>query len=87
MTAQAAISLAANEALIGTEVDVIIDELLPRGKALGRMFADAPEIDNSVLISGVRKEQYRCGDFVKVVITAADEYDIQGTIAERSKAR
>ena len=87
MTAQAAISLAANEALIGTEVNVIIDELLPRGKALGRMFADAPEIDNSVLISGVRKEQYRCGDFVKVVITAADEYDIQGTIAERSKAR
>lgn len=86
MTAQAAISLAANEALIGTEVDVIVDELLPRGKALGRMFADAPEIDNSVLISGIKKDQYSCGDFVKVVITAADEYDIQGTILERSNA-
>ncbi len=80
MEAQAEISLRANQQLTGQTVDVIIDELLPRGKALGRMFADAPEIDNTVVIRGIDKKRHNCGDFIRVRVESADEYEIQGCV-------
>ncbi len=87
MEAQAEISLRANEMLIGTEQNVILDELLPRKQAAGRLFADAPEIDNTVLIKGIDKKQHKPGDFVRILVTAASEYEIHGTLTSHNIQR
>ena len=46
--------------------------------ATGRSSADAPEIDGVVHISAA--EGLRPGDFAKVRITDADEYDLFATV-------
>ncbi len=84
MEAQAEISLCANEAMIGTEQDVILDELYPGRKAVGRLFSDAPEIDNCVLVSNVPKN-CKAGDFVRIRVTAASEYEIHGKFTDRGE--
>ncbi len=84
MEAQAAISLRHNEAMIGTEQCVIVDELYPGRKAAGRLFADAPEIDNCVIISGITKK-YTPGSFVRIKVTAVTEYEIHGTLIQEGK--
>lgn len=80
MELQAGISLEANNALTGREADVIVDEILPRGKAAGRLFADAPEIDNTVRVKGLKKGEAQVGDFIKIRVESAAEYEISGTI-------
>ena len=80
MELQAGISLEANEALTGCEADVIVDEILPRGRAAGRLFTDAPEIDNSVTVRGLKKGEAQAGDFIKIRVDSAAEYEISGTI-------
>ncbi len=77
MKAQAEISLALNESLVGQTVDVILDTAPVRGRACGRTYADAPEIDNLVQIHGLRGK-FAAGDVVKVLIETASEYEIQG---------
>ncbi len=81
MEAQAEISLRANEAIIGTEQNVILDELYSGRKAVGRLFFDAPEIDNCVLVSGVPKT-CKAGDFIRIRVTAASEYEIHGKFTD-----
>lgn len=78
MEIQQQISLERNQALIGKTVEVILDEPPRRGKALGRTLLDAPEIDNTVIVSGAVK--HRAGDFVKVRIKSAQEYELQGVV-------
>ena len=76
MKIQQKISLENNQALIGKTVDVILDDVPRKGKAAGRTFQDAPEIDNIVMVSNVKGRQ--AGDFVKVRITSAMEYELHG---------
>jgi ribosomal protein S12 methylthiotransferase len=54
---------------------VLIDEADGR-RALGRTYADAPEIDGVVHIA--QGEGIQVGDFVKVKITRSDDYDLWG---------
>jgi ribosomal protein S12 methylthiotransferase len=78
METQRRISAEKTAAKIGRVLDVIVDEIDEDG-ALGRSKADAPEIDGCVRIEdggGLRP-----GDIVRVMITAADEYDLSGTLA------
>ena len=77
MGIQQKISLEANQALIGKTVEVILDEEPFRGNAVGRTFLDAPEIDNTVFISGIRKGCH-AGDFIQVKIESAGEYELKG---------
>jgi len=85
MELQAGISLEANESLIGQTADMILDEILPRGKAVGRLFTDAPEIDNTVTVKGLKKGEHQEGDFIRIRVESASEYEISGTIYEEKK--
>ena len=80
MKAQAEISLKNNLSLIGKSVDVILDEVLTGGKGYGRMFTDAPEIDNIVQIRGLNARKHAEGDFVRMLVESATEYEIKGKL-------
>ena len=75
MDVQADISMEKLKARRGTEMTVLIDEADGR-RALGRTYADAPEIDGVVHIA--QGEGIQVGDFVKVKITRSDDYDLWG---------
>ena len=61
---------------LGREREVLIDELLPNGEAVGRSASDAPEIDGIVQVRGL--SQGRVGARVRVLIREADAYDLSG---------
>lgn len=62
---------------IGREMDVLIDEVDEDG-AIGRSWADAPEIDGAVYLNDEFK--VKPGDMVRVKIEEADEYDLWGSV-------
>lgn len=51
---------------------MLIDEVDEQG-AVGRSWADAPEIDGNVFVDS---DELKPGDKVRVRITDADEYDL-----------
>lgn len=61
---------------VGQTLKVLIDEVDDEG-AIGRSFADAPEIDGCVYLNG--ETQAKPGDLVDVLIEHSDEYDLWGT--------
>lgn len=60
---------------VGQTLQVLIDEVDDEG-AIGRSFADAPEIDGCVYLNG---EENKPGDLVNVLVEHSDEYDLWGT--------
>ncbi len=58
---------------IGRSVDVLIDEVTAEG-AVGRSYADAPEIDGLVFLDNAT--YLKPGEIVNTTITDADEYDL-----------
>ncbi len=77
MELQQKISTRRLAAKVGRELDVIVDEVDEEG-AIGRSFADAPEIDGVVYLNG--ETTLKPGDIVKVKIENSDEYDLWGTV-------
>ena len=79
MAAQQQISAERLQQKIGTTLQVLIDEVDEEG-AIGRSYADAPEIDGNVYLN----DQFgmRPGDIVKATITHADEYDLWGEVLQ-----
>jgi ribosomal protein S12 methylthiotransferase len=75
MDVQADISAAKLKARLGQEMTVLVDEA-GGGRAIARSYADAPEVDGAVHIAQGRG--LKAGDFVKVRITRADDYDLWG---------
>ena len=68
-----------NELLIGREMDVMIEgELTAERAFIGRTYRDAPDVDGYVFIR--TDENLMTGDFVRVKITGAYEYDLIGEI-------
>jgi ribosomal protein S12 methylthiotransferase len=76
MEAAQRISAAKMQQKIGTEIDVLIDEVDEEG-AIGRSKADAPEIDGAVYLNDAT--DLKPGDIVRVVVEDADEYDLWAT--------
>jgi ribosomal protein S12 methylthiotransferase len=85
MALQQGISLAKNQALIGTELDVLIEAAAPvkRGANrngapvwLGRSYRDAPEVDGTVLVHGPAAP----GEIARVRVTAAGPYDLAADV-------
>jgi ribosomal protein S12 methylthiotransferase len=76
MAAQQKISAAKLKAKIGRTLDVLVDEV-KRTTAVGRSYADAPEIDGLVKIKAAAG--VKVGDMIKVRIDKADAYDLTGT--------
>ena len=62
---------------VGQEMLVMIDEIGEEG-AIGRSYADAPEIDGRVIIGG--EFDLTPGEMVWVQIEYADEHDLFGTL-------
>jgi ribosomal protein S12 methylthiotransferase len=67
-----------NQTYVGQKLDVLV-EGSARGRdgtiqAIGRSYRDAPEVDGSVIVEG----EAPIGSFVRVRITGADDYDLQG---------
>lgn len=62
---------------VGMEMAVIIDEVTKEG-AVGRTYADAPEIDGTVMLPGA--DYLNPGDMVMALITGADAYDLTGEL-------
>ena len=77
MELQQQISLENNEKKVGQTFTVLIDRE-EAGYFIGRTEHDAPEVDNEVLIG--KQESLRAGEFVKVLITGAGEFDLEGTV-------
>lgn len=83
MTAQRSLSLSANKAWIGREMDVLI-EYLRGADAVGRSFRDAPEIDGAVVVRGASCEP---GSIARVRITGADYYDLKADLIAAESGR
>ena len=83
MKEQARISLKRNRARIGSTVRVLFEGESEETELLwqGRMETQAPDIDGCVLINDAPEGAAPVpGDFVKVLITEAQEYDLVGSI-------
>lgn len=73
MEKQQQISTAKLKARIGSEMAVLIDEVDDEG-AIGRTFADAPEIDGMVYLNG--ETDLIPGQIVQAKVEHSDEYDL-----------
>jgi ribosomal protein S12 methylthiotransferase len=78
MSLQQEIAFEHAERMVGYELDVLIDEEVGEGVYVGRTFADAPEIDSTVIVTGAELEP---GDLVPVEILERDEYDLVGIVS------
>ncbi len=76
MNLQMGISNMHNQNLIGKTLEVVIEEKDEEGVYIGRSQYDAPEIDNAVIIS--TDKEHNIGDFIKVEVYDAYDYDILG---------
>ena len=81
MTLQRKIAREANRALVGRELDVLVEgksdehDLVMQGRHAGQ----APEIDGSVYLSGGLASP---GEMRRVKITQASDYDLVGEIVD-----
>jgi ribosomal protein S12 methylthiotransferase len=79
MAAQSDISLEKNRALVGREMEVLVEGPMP-GRATrlrGRTAGQAPEIDGSVFLAGDAEP----GEFVRARIEKALSYDLHATVS------
>lgn len=74
MRLQQEITAHRNEAWIGRTTDVLIEGYTPEGVALGRTERQAPEVDGIAYVTGCKAAP---GEFVKVRVTGALEYDLE----------
>lgn len=75
MAHQQAISTARLAAKVGTEMDVLVDEVSEQA-VIGRSSADAPEIDGNVFVQS--DQPLTPGQLVRVRVTDSDAYDLHG---------
>ena len=73
MELQQDISFNFQESLVGYELDAIIDAKIEEGVFHARLYADAPEIDANVIVTG---EDIEVGDLVPVQIVNRQDYDL-----------
>lgn len=75
MALQQGIAFEFGDSLVGYELDVLIDEEMEPGVWAGRTFADAPEIDGTVYVTG---ENLEVGQLIPVEILERKDYDLVG---------
>lgn len=77
MTLQREIAFSHNHKLVGTIQKTIIDEIDENGFAVGRTYADCPDIDLEIKINDAQAQP---GSFYDVLIQNVDGYDLTGII-------
>ena len=77
LAAQQEIAFAWNQSQVGRRLDVLIDSDIPGEKNafVGRTWADAPEIDGAVYVTG---QDLSPGQIVPCEIVTARDYDLIG---------
>ena len=81
MTLQSEISLAFNQSRVGSEIDVIVDDFVD-GVFVCRSEFESPEVDGEILVKydtsvfGDMDPYLLIGEFIKVKVIGADEYDL-----------
>ncbi len=77
MQVQQSIAFARNNAQVGRQVEVLLDQPVPDepGAWIGRTAADAPDVDSVVYVTG---KKLRAGKIVRCEIVATSEYDLVG---------
>jgi len=78
MSLQQGISFELNQEKIGKEFNVLFDRK-EGNYFIGRTEHDSPEVDNEVLVDAA-KYYVRTGDFARVKITGAEEFDLTGEV-------
>jgi ribosomal protein S12 methylthiotransferase len=87
MELQSGISLAFNQSRIGSEIDVIVDDFTD-GVFVCRSEFESPEVDGEILVKydpavvGDVDPYSLIGEFIKVRVTGADEYDLIADVLE-----
>ena len=87
MTLQSEISLAYNQSRVGSEIDVIVDDFTD-GVFVCRSEFESPEVDGEILVrydasqAGDVDPYSLVGEFIKVRVVGADEYDLIAEIVE-----
>jgi ribosomal protein S12 methylthiotransferase len=84
MQHQQAISAELLAGRIGKTIEVIVDEVDAEG-AIARSAWDAPEIDGNVYLNG--ETALTVGDQLRVVVDAADEYDLWASVTGAPQAQ
>lgn len=79
MEVQQEISYAKNQDYIGRELMVLVDKI-EAGRYIARTEFDSVEVDNEVIIN--TEEDLPIGDFVKVRITKAYDYDLEAELVD-----
>lgn len=82
MALQQEIARSENERLVGTVQRVVIDRCEEDGTWVGRTQYDSPEVDQEVLLpeAAAGGRAFQAGDFVRVRIVGADDYDLHGEV-------
>lgn len=83
MAKSAEISAAKLEKRVGYEMAVLIDDVTDDG-AVGRTYADAPEIDGVVHLKGPAANELLPGSMVMAEITGSDAHDLTGEVVQNS---
>ena len=87
MRLQQEIAFEMAEEMIGRTVDAVIEGRITDAddddglSYVARTYKDAPDIDGYLFITGVQRE-LMTGDYVKVLITGSNEYDLIGEMRE-----
>ena len=87
MTLQSEISLAFNQSRVGSETDVIVDDFVD-GVFVCRSEFESPEVDGEILVKydtavlGDVDPYSLVGEFIKVRVIGADEYDLIAELIE-----
>ena len=87
MTLQSEISLGFNQSRVGSEIDVIVDDFTD-GVFVCRSEFESPEVDGEILVKydpqalGDVDPYSLVGEFIRVRVTGADEYDLIADIIE-----
>lgn len=77
MDQQFEITKNSNEKRVGNTFEAIIDGFDSENNVyVGRSYMDAPEIDTGILINS--ETPLKTGDFVRIIITSVDNYDLIG---------
>ena len=79
MEVQQEISLAKNQSRVGQVLKVLVDKK-EAGRYIGRSEFDSVEVDNEVVIN--TQKRLKPGDFVRVKITKAYDYDLEGELID-----
>jgi ribosomal protein S12 methylthiotransferase len=79
MDVQQGISASLNQEKIGKTFQVLIDRK-EGDYFIGRTEFDSPEVDNEVLVKADASTYLRIGDFAKIKIEKAEEFDLYGVV-------